>query len=288
MSTFKYGNGYYLDKESFSSVTFEKLWDKLFAYVKDHALMSDKIKYDEHAGKIIITSDANSVNPIIKLDLENDLRLEKQLIRITQLNTKFDKLNKNLALSEENVEEFPNYNTISYQYACENKNINGMDSLFFHESALADYTKNFDKNEYLACQDYLMIVTFKNIKNVIDNSTGTVNTFTFNDMIFVCYDKATQKLVNVVFPILNAGTSLNVSDFITVYNENPQSLDTAFHRIIEEDGKTITNSYTDFKSAVSMFKLIHRDELEFINFKSFNSIMYEKFIENLKTKLTRI
>ena len=288
MSTFKYGNGYYLDKESFSSVTIERLWEKLFAYVKDNALMTDKIKYDEHAGKIIITSDANAVNPIIKLNLSNDMKLEKQLIRITQLNTTFDRLNKNLALSTENVEEFPNYNTISYQYACENKDITGLDSLFFHESALVDYTKNFNKNEYLACQDYLMIVTFKNIKNVIHNSTGNVSTFTSDDMIFVCYDSSTQKLVNAAFPILNAGTSINVSDFIAAYNNDPSTLTTALHRVIDEDGKTISDSYSDFKSAVSMFKLINRDELEFINFKSFNSIMYERFIENLKTKLSRI
>ena len=276
--------GYFLDEDKFSSVSVEQLWEKLRSYVVPTIQKTDNANFLKDQKRIEISSSRSSLNPFIKLNDTNNPLIEKSMIRVAQLNVTFDKESKGLSITDENTENFPYYNTLSYQFSCGGKSVSKMNSLFFHESSLVDYTKNFDKDDYLACQTYLMIVTFTNMQSISDgNSTKEKR---INDMIYVCYDKSTNKIVENDFPILNQNASINVSDFISSYNNSALSELTT--NTVESDGKTIVNNYSNFKSAVSMFKLIHENELEFINFRSYNTIAYDRFIENLKSQLTGI
>ena len=56
MAKFKSGNGYYLDRARFSSVSADGLWGKLTDYVKGNALASDSARYAKGAGKITVLS----------------------------------------------------------------------------------------------------------------------------------------------------------------------------------------------------------------------------------------
>ena len=55
-----------------------------------------------------------------------------------------------------------------------------------------------------------------------------------------------------------------------------------------EGGKVVISTYSGFRKAVSMFKMVRDDELEFLNFRAFSPMMYGRFIENLKKKLTEV
>lgn len=287
MSKFKFSNEYYLNKDMFSSVSSDRLWTKLFNYISSNSKMSDNIKYDRNELRIRISSPIYG-NPLIKLAPPDEIKIDRNIVRVTQLNTTFDKATKSLILTDENVENFPEYNSVSYQMICKNKLNDNLDSLFFHESSLVDYTMNFNKDDYLACQKYLMIVTFTNTRTVVDDETGTPHGSRNDDIIFVCFDKSTNRIDENSFPILNQGTSIDVDAFISAYNNDKSTLNDALNTVVEDGGNTIFNYYSDFKSAVSMFKLIDGDELEFVNFKSFNSIRYDKFIKSLRSKLTEI
>jgi NADPH-dependent curcumin reductase CurA len=107
-------------------------------------------------------------------------------------------------------------------------------------------------------------------------------------MIFLCFDAATEKIVDVEFPVLNRDASIDVEKFIRAYNEDKSTLETAMAESSMIDGNAVFNAYTNFKSAMSMFKLMNDDELDFLNFKSFSTFMYDRFIKSLKTSLTRI
>jgi len=287
MIDFKSENSYYMDVDSFSSVSLDVLWDKLTRLVNDNARAVDAIKVDSGSHKIEMHS-TGSVNSIVDFDVKAVPKMKKNFIRVLQLNLAFDKALKSLRLSTDNVESFPLYNTVSYQTACENKNIEDLNSLYFHESALVDYTKNFNKNDYLACTHYLMIVTYTATKTTVNASNGTPIVLTNDEMIFLCFDAATEKIVDVEFPVLNRDASIDVEKFIRAYNEDKSTLETAMAESSMIDGNAVFNAYTNFKSAMSMFKLMNDDELDFLNFKSFSTFMYDRFIKSLKTSLTRI
>ena len=203
MAKFKSGNGYYLDRARFSSVSADGLWGKLTDYVKGNALASDSVRYDKGAGKITVISSGGQVNPMVRLDGLMAGSAGKELVRVLQLNVALDKAAKGLRLTGENTEEFPSYNTVSYQTACGGSDVSDMGSLFFHDSALADYTGGFDEAEWLSCSHYLAIITFTLTRSVYDEGTGDVTTSHSPGMAFVCYDASAQKMVDADFPTLN-------------------------------------------------------------------------------------
>jgi hypothetical protein len=88
-----------------------------------------------------------------------------------------------------------------------------------------------------------------------------------------------------MFPIANAGVSEQiVSSFISTYNtienHNPN------FAVAVHESPSKTEICTHFKMAISMFKLLNKNENEFISFKTFvASSIYNQFIENLKLKL---
>ncbi len=275
MNSFKIENSAVLNDDKFSAMDYDTLWNKLSDYVYGNASNFSNINANKNEGKIsVAVSDESKLKDFIKFTAPVP-ELKQKLIRTLQLNLKFDETLKSLVPTDENTENFSSYNTVSYQAACETADTESKNSLFFHDSALVNYDSDFNKDAYLACNDYLAVVTFNMTKNqVVDDDVVSTTT---SDMIFVCYDRNERKLKHMNFNALNESATIDADQFIDAFNSGTiGSL------------STLECAYSNFKIGVSMFKLLNDDENDIINFMKFNPMMYNKFIENLKKNMVDI
>lgn len=267
MNKYKTDTRFYLDKSQFGGKTAAETWNKLKNYIASHESDFDRIVYDNSALKVTCTShDFNKLNEFVKMTA-SDFALEKCLVRTCLLNTTLDKANKSLMLSNDNTENFEDYNTIIYYVQCAD-DFNERNSVFFHESALVNYA-----------QDEYSINLVRKVLGIIAYTESYSNGFSKDEIMYVCYDLDTNKILTsneYTYPTLNDGKDASdVSTAKSRYNAGTLS-----NLEIQHDGVTLRN----FKFAKTMFKMT--SESDFINFKSFVSApIYNTFIENAKKDL---
>ena len=138
MKNIKIKNGYYVN--DFSSISEEHTWGSLVNFIKKNSEYFSSISFDEKERRATVSFlNQDDIINIIK-DVDKSKILEKTLVRTIKLNTEFNKETLMLALSDKNIEKFKDYNEVQYEITC--RKTNNDSSLFFHESALVDYTKN--------------------------------------------------------------------------------------------------------------------------------------------------
>lgn len=289
MKNIKIKNGYYI--KDFSSVSEDITWKNLVTFIQNNSNLFSSIKYDEGIKRVSVTflNDSKNIEKIIKsVDLTKVL--EQQLLRSIKLNLKFDKIRKDVVLSDENVENYKDYNEVFYEISC--RRTNNDNNVFFHESSLIDYTKDVPTDVFDTCKYVLALVSFVEKEDTIKRSTQElIGTRSSNKEIFLCLDTKSPYDHNFVenpFLNYNVGTKLDISEFIKMYNDNSYK-----DLILEEEDlqNDIVRIYSflNFKIAKSNFILPSKDIVDFLNFKSYvNTFLYNNFINSLYKSLEDI
>ena len=283
MKNVKVRNGYYLD--DFSSTDSNIIWSKLISFVNENKEKFSSINIDKENNEIILTVlNEDNILDLFKNSNIDDFVL-KNLNRKINLNLTFDKSIKNVILSEDNVENFKNFNEVSYSIDC--KNINNENTLFFHESALVNYTENDNISDFLNSNTYLCLFSFDEDESIYHKETGKIINLKNTKEIFLCLNRKNDTLINDTFKTLNNGSNINIEKFINVYNDD-RFIEGIFDFFVEKDDTINTYKFSNFKMAASSFNLPNGNEEDFLNFKNYSSyFIYNSFINNLRKSLEK-
>jgi hypothetical protein len=282
MKNIKIKNGYYVN--DFSSISEEHTWGSLKNFIKKNSEYFSSISFDEKERRATVSFlNQDDIIDIIK-DVDKSKILEKTLVRTIKLNTKFNKETCMLALSDENIEKFRDYNEVQYEITC--RKTNNDSSLFFHESALIDYTKNISNLDQ--CNTVLALITFDQNESVFNIKNDKISNRIVKQSIFLCLNVKEDKFIENSFLDYNK-TKLNIDKFIENYNKGI-NFNKGDYITVEQTAENIsTYSFSNFQISVSEFLLPNADIVEFLNFKSFvGSFIYDNFIKSLYNSLEKI
>jgi hypothetical protein len=210
--------------------------------------------------------------------------LEKTLVRTIKLNTEFNKETLMLALSDKNIEKFKDYNEVQYEITC--RKTNNDSSLFFHESALVDYTKNIQNID--KCNTVLALITFDQNESIFNIKSDKISNRVTKQSIFLCLNVKDDIFIENSFSEYNK-TKLNIDKFIENYNKGINFNKADYINVEQTTENISTYSFSNFQISVSEFLLPNADIVEFLNFKSFvGSFIYDNFIKSLYNSLEKI
>jgi hypothetical protein len=282
MKNIKVKNGYYLN--DFSSISEEHTWGSLTNFIKKNSDKFSSVTINEKEKQVIVSFlDKNNFLDIIKYDEEMDF-LKRTLIRTIKLNTKFNKETKTIDLTNENTEKFKDYNEVIYSIGC--RSANDDSSLFFHESALVDYTKNIQNID--KCNNVLALITFDQNESIFNIKSDKISNRVTKQSIFLCLNVKDDKFIENSFSEYNK-TKLNIDKFIENYNKGINFNKADYINVEQTDENISTYSFSNFQISVSEFLLPNADIVEFLNFKSFvGSFIYDNFIKSLYNSLEKI
>lgn len=283
MKNIKIKNGYYVN--DFSSISEDHTWGSLVNFIKKNSESFSSINFDENEKRATVSFlNQDDIINVIK-DVDKSKVLEKTLIRSIKLNTKFDKENLMLILTNENVEKFKDYNEVKYEVTC--RQTNDDSSLFFHESALVDYTKTY--NNLSDCTKVLTLITFDQIESTFNIKTDQITNRTINKSILLCLDVKEDQFVEDAFSDYNHSSKLDILKFIKNYNLGVEFNKADYINVEKTDNYVTTYSFSNFKISVSEFLLPNSNLVEFLNFKSFSgTFIYENFMKSLYISLEKI
>lgn len=281
MKNIKVKTGFYID--DFSSANFDVVWGKLTTFINENQKNFSSIKVDKDNSQIIVSFHNESdiidlMNTFDKYDL-----IKKKLNRQIRLNTIFDKEEKKLKVSIENTEKYDKFNEVLYSIDC--SNLKNENSLYFHESSLIDYTKDYDTSSLMNCPYRLILISYLESELIYEKNFDKQIEKSNIKYMFLCINVLTDQILDDTFSSLNTESNININDFINAYN-NDLYEDDHFNKIIDEGNIIKTYKFSNFKFAQSDFILPDGKELNFLNFKNFVSyFIYETFLNTLKSKL---
>lgn len=282
MKNIKIKNGYYVN--DFSSISEEHTWGSLVNFIKKNSEYFSSISFDEKERRATVSFlNQDDIINIIK-DVDKSKILEKTLVRTIKLNTEFNKETLMLVLSDKNIERFRDYNEVQYEITC--RKTNNDSSLFFHESALVDYTKNIQNID--KCNTVLALITFDQNESIFNIKSDKISNRVTKQSIFLCLNVKDDTFIENSFSEYNK-TKLNIDKFIENYNKGI-NFNKADYINVEQTSENIsTYSFSNFQISVSEFLLPNADIVEFLNFKSFvGSFIYDNFIKSLYNSLEKI
>lgn len=282
MKNIKIKNGYYVN--DFSSISEEHTWGSLVNFIKKNSEYFSSISFDEKERRATVSFlNQDDIINIIK-DVDKSKILEKTLVRTIKLNTEFNKETLMLALSDKNIEKFRDYNEVQYEITC--RKTNNDSSLFFHESALVDYTKNIQNLD--KCNTVLALITFDQNESIFNIKSDKISNRVTKQSIFLCLNVKDDTFIENSFPEYNK-TKLNVDKFIENYNKGINFNKADYINVEQTTENISTYSFSNFQIGVSEFLLPNNDIVEFLNFKSFvGSFIYDNFIKSLYNSLEKI
>ena len=268
--------------DSFAGRTAQELWDKLLRHIRENGRSLDGVYLDELHSSVKVTFSSNK-NLLDLIDqVSPSMALGKSLIRTAKLNLEFDKATKGLKLSNKNVEEFPDYNEVTYSLTCNDMSI-PKDSLFFHESALVNYMDDdFDKAAYDSCQYVLALVNY-NVHKTYVNSTFETEESDYNETAFLCYDEASRKYARQDYSdTLNISSSTDISQLIDMLNQNDDSMIIPDRTVISDNDEMTYYQYSDVRVKKTFVKMIDQSPADVIRFFSFlSSDKQKEWIESM-------
>lgn len=282
MKNIKIKNGYYVN--DFSSISEEHTWSSLVNFIKKNSEYFSSISFDEKERRATVSFlNQDDIINIIK-DVDKSKILEKTLVRTIKLNTEFNKETLMLALSDKNIEKFRDYNEVQYEITC--RKTNNDSSLFFHESALVDYTKNIQNID--KCNTVLALITFDQNESIFNIKSDKISNRVTKQSIFLCLNVKDDTFIENPFSEYNK-TKLNIDKFIENYNKGINFNKADYINVEQTTENISTYSFSNFQISVSEFLLPNADIVEFLNFKSFvGSFIYDNFIKSLYNSLEKI
>lgn len=282
MKNIKIKNGYYVN--DFSSISEEHTWGSLVNFIKKNSEYFSSISFDEKERRATVSFlNQDDIINIIK-DVDKSKILEKTLVRTIKLNTEFNKETLMLVLSDKNIEKFRDYNEVQYEITC--RKTNNDSSLFFHESALVDYTKNVQNLD--KCNTVLALITFDQNESIFNIKSDKISNRVTKQSIFLCLNVKDDTFIENSFPEYNK-TKLNIDKFIENYNKGVNFNKADYINVEQTTENISTYSFSNFQISVSEFLLPNADIVEFLNFKSFvGSFIYDNFIKSLYNSLEKI
>lgn len=282
MKNIKIKNGYYVN--DFSSIGEEHTWSFLVNFIKENSKYFSSISLNEEERRATVSFlNQDDIIDIIK-DIDESKLLEKTLVRTIKLNTEFNKETLMLVLSDKNIEKFKDYNEVQYEITC--RKTNNDSSLFFHESALVDYTKNIQNIN--KCNTVLALITFDQNESIFNIKSDKISNRVAKQSIFLCLNVEDDTFIENSFSEYNK-TKLNIDKFIENYNKGINFNKEDYITIEETTENILTYSCSNFQISVSEFLLPNADIVEFLNFKSFvGSFIYDNFIKSLYNSLEKI
>jgi len=274
MNSIKLRNGHYLGDE-FTSVSFDVLYDKLVAYVKNHTSAFSNISGSKREGNVKIDYFSKDNYLDIIKSMSPDEFLKKNLIRTTRLKLKFVPERKCLEIVDD-----PDSNKLTYSVTCNNR-INVKDSIYFDDEAVQDYSNDYDCEKYIDCKYTIARVSYDVKMSMMNTVTNDIENSEFSEAVYLCYNTETGKYEsNAYEDTINKDESIDVKNLIKFLNsEQCNSIKT----LTKDDGKFVRiYEFKNIRLSHTNFKMINKSEIGFMNFRSFASqLILKEFDKNL-------
>lgn len=267
--------------DSFAGRTRQELWDKLLKYLRENNRLFNGVYVDELHSEIKVAFSSEKYLLDLIDNVAPSLVLGKNLIRSMNLNLAFDKSSKGLVLSDDNTEDFPKYNEVTYSLTCNNMNV-PKNSIFFHESALENYMDDFDKAAYENCKYVLALVNYDVHKTYVDSTFNTEES-NYNETTFLCYDEASRKYAGQTYSdTLNRSSSTDINQLISILNQNDQAIVIPDRTVTSPEDEMTYYQFSNAKIKKTFMKMINQSPEDIIRFFSFLSNDKQKdWIENM-------
>lgn len=252
----------------FAARTKQDLWNKLLNYIREHASSMNGVMIDEFHSQIKIKYSSEQQFLDIVDKIAPSLVLDKNVIRTVKLNTIFDKPSKGLSLSNENVEDFSDYNEIFYSFTCNMKDV-PKNSIFFHESALVNYMDDFDRQKYDSCTYRLALLNY-DVQKLYVKSDFQTEESTYNETTFLCFNETSNAYSGQSFSdTLNQNSSIDVETVASSIRNGQVSL--ADRTVSLDNDEMIYYSFSNVKLKNTSMRMIDQSPADIIRFFSFLS-----------------
>ncbi len=231
----------------------EKLWSSLLAFINEKRGAFSSVFIDE-SRKTVKMSFADDVTMRELLDLEDpSMFLKKNLVRTVRANFEFSREKKGLVLSDKNTSMFPRWNEVEYSVTCSPSSL-PKNSIFFHESSLADYMDDgFDKEAYFRCKDLLALASI-NVKTLAADKDNKIKEEEWNEVIALVYNEENHEFSGEDSPeSLKTKSLVSSSEIARIANgSTSETLD----RVDElEDGTLVSYKFSGLRVKTTSLKL---------------------------------